>query len=245
MTLIVEKPLDCDRLNIEDLLKPGIFIDSGSRGIQRFTREALQGLEKSSDEQKAMRLFEVVRDKIRYDPYSFSVEPEQYRASIVADAEAAFCVPKAILLTACLRAAGIPAAIGFADVRNHLNSEKLKAAMKTDMFVYHGYVQLWLGENSYKVTPAFNTELCERFGVKPLNFDGHSDALFHEFDAKGQRHMEYVLDHGIFSDVPIETLFTAYRQTYSGFADDVDERRSSDDDKAFAPSKPKPPQGDV
>ena len=108
--------------------------------------------------------------------------------------------------------------------------------MKTDLFVYHGYVQLWLGEKSYKVTPAFNSELCERFGVKPLCFDGRSDALFHEFDAHGQRHMEYVADHGIFADVPIETLFAVYRKTYPGFSDDASDRGKANADAAFAAS---------
>ncbi|MEQ9520805.1 MAG: transglutaminase family protein [Parvibaculum sp.] len=234
MSLIAERPLDCACLKIEALLKPGVFIDSGSEAVQRFTGEALQKLEEPSDEQRAIHLFNTVRDSIRYDPYAFSVQPEQYRASVIAEAEAAFCVPKAILLTASLRAAGIPAAVGFADVRNHLNSEKLKAAMKTDLFVYHGYVQLWLGEKSYKVTPAFNSELCERFGVKSLCFDGRSDALFHEFDTHGQRHMEYVADHGIFEDVPIETLCAVYRKNYLGFSDDASDRGKADADTAFA-----------
>ena len=103
--------------------------------------------------------FEAVRDGIRYDPYTFELSPDAYRASVVAGAESAFCVPKAILLTACLRAVGIPAALGFADVRNHLNTPKLTELMQTDLFIYHGYVQLWLDGRPYKVTPAFNMEL--------------------------------------------------------------------------------------
>ena len=76
------------------------------------------------------------------------------------------------MLTAALRAAGIPAAVGFADVKNHLNSPKLADLMGTDLFIYHGYVALWLNGRMFKVTPAFNTELCERFGVRQLIFDG-------------------------------------------------------------------------
>ena len=69
---------------------------------------------------------------------------DDYRASRIAGEAIEFCVPKAILLTAALRAAGIPAAVGFADVRNHLNSPKLAELMGTDLFIYHGYVALWL-----------------------------------------------------------------------------------------------------
>ena len=105
---------------------------------------------------------------------------------------------------------GIPAAVGFADVRNHLNSPKLSDLMGTDLFIYHGYVALWLDGRMIKVTPAFNTELCQRFGVRELIFDGEHDALFHEFDTSDHRHMEYVNDRGWFADPPIAQLLRSF-----------------------------------
>jgi hypothetical protein len=95
-----------------------------------------------------------------------------------------------------------------------LNSPKLADLMGTDLFIYHGYVALWLDERLFKVTPAFNTELCERFGVRQLIFDGKSDALFHEFDTSSHRHMEYVNDRGWFADPPIGQLLRDFRTTY-------------------------------
>jgi hypothetical protein len=53
-----------------------------------------------------------------------------------------------------------------------------------------------------------------RFGVRQLIFDGRSDALFHEFDASNQRHMEYVNDRGWFADPPIERLLEDFRAAY-------------------------------
>src|SRR5690606_13529708 len=196
------------------LLAPGHYVDSESESIGRFVTEALAGLGEADDRAKAVRLFEAVRDGLRYDPYTISFDPEDYRASAVLRQGSAFCVPKAILLTACLRRAGIPAAVGFADVRNHLNSPKLAELMGTDVFHHHGYVQLWLGDESHKVTPAFNMELCERFGVKPLIFDGHSDALFHEADASGRRHMEYVRERGLFADAPVAEILDDFAKAY-------------------------------
>lgn len=194
---------------------PSRFVESDSVEVQDFVSSALRDLPADAiDRDKAIRLFEAVRDGIRYDPYCFALDEDSYRASRIAGAEAAFCVPKAILLAACLRAAGIPAALGFADVRNHLNTPKLQELMGTDLFIYHGYVQLWLDDEVYKVTPAFNIELCERFGVKPLVFDGHHDALFHEFDEKNNRHMEYVNDRGLFFDAPITEFLSVFRETY-------------------------------
>jgi len=194
---------------------PTYFVNSDSPEVQQFVARALRHLpDGASRTDKAVRLFEAVRDGIRYDPYTFALTVDAYRASTIAGAEATFCVPKAILLAACLRAVDIPAALGFADVRNHLNTPKLQELMGTDLFVYHGYVQLWLNGKTYKITPAFNMELCERFGVKPLIFDGKRDALFHEFDIRDQRHMEYVNDRGLYVDAPMEEFLRVFKDTY-------------------------------
>ncbi len=209
-------PMTTDLSPDEQLyLRPTHYIDSDSREIQAFCDAALAGMGPATSKTGlAIRLFEAVRDGVRYDPYTFALDAPSYRASAIAGMEAAFCVPKAILLTACLRAAGIPAAVGFADVKNHLNTPKLAELMGTDLFIYHGYVQLWLDGRPFKVTPAFNMALCRRFGVKPLEFDGHHDALFHDFDQNGRRHMEYVNDRGIFADPPIEEFLGVFRETY-------------------------------
>ncbi len=59
-----------------------------------------------------MRLFDAVRDEVRYDPYTLSTDPGDYRASAVLVAGKAYCVPKAILLTAAARAATYPVLTG-------------------------------------------------------------------------------------------------------------------------------------
>ncbi len=197
-----------------ELLQPTGFVDSDSAPVRDFAARALQGVEGSSDTARAIRLFDVVRDQIRYNPFNVGTTEGEYRASHIAGMPSNYCVPKAILLTAALRASGIPAAVGFADVRNHLNSPKLAELMGTDLFIYHGYVALWLDGRMFKVTPAFNTEMCQRFGVRQLTFDGASDALFHEFDVENHRHMEYVNDRGWFADPPIPALLQDFRVLY-------------------------------
>ena len=57
-----------------------------------------------------------------------------------------------------------------------------------------------------KAAPAFNIELCTRFGVLPTEFDGRSDAIFQPYDARDRRHMEYVKDHGCWSDFPYDKV---------------------------------------
>jgi transglutaminase-like putative cysteine protease len=195
-------------------LVPTEFVDSDSSEVRDFVACSLEGIGNLSETETAIRLFDAVRDRIRYNPFDVGTTEDDYRASRIAGKPSNYCVPKAILLTAALRAAGIPAVVGFADVRNHLNSPKLADLMGTDLFIYHGYVALWLDGRRFKVTPAFNTEMCERFGVRQLVFDGKSDALFHEFDTSSQRHMEYVNDRGWFADPPIGRLLRDFRTTY-------------------------------
>jgi transglutaminase-like putative cysteine protease len=123
-------------------------------------------------------------------------------------------VTKAALLAAAARAAGIPARLGFADVRNHLSTQRMRDTMSTDVFVWHGYTELWLEGAWRKATPAFNIELCDRFGLLPLDFDGRSDSIYHPFDTSGQRHMEYLRDRGSFADVPLARIVADFRAVY-------------------------------
>jgi len=98
-------------------------------------------------------------------------------------------------LTALARSVGIPARLGFADIRNHLAPKNLIEIMETNMFVYHGYSELWLNEKWVKATPAFNVEMCNKFDLKPVEFNGVTDAVFHERNEKGDLHIEYIKYH--------------------------------------------------
>jgi transglutaminase-like putative cysteine protease len=123
-------------------------------------------------------------------------------------------VQKSVALTAAARAAGIPSRLGFADVRNHLSTERLRAAMGTDLFIWHGYSTFFVGGRWTKASCAFNAELCARFGVPPLDFDGTNDALLHPYDGDGSRYMEYVSDRGVYTDLPLEEMLADLSATY-------------------------------
>lgn len=163
---------------------------------------------------RAVRLYYAVRDGLRYDPYAADSSAAGLRASAVLASGRGYCVSKAGLLTAAARAAGIPARPGFADVRNHLATPRLLEMMRTDVFYYHGYTELWLDGRWVKATPAFNVELCERFGVAPLEFDGRADSIFHPFDNSGRQHMEYIRDRGPRDDMPVDEIRAAMREYY-------------------------------
>ena len=121
---------------------------------------------------------------------------------------------KSVALTAAARAAGIPSRLGFADVKNHLQSERLKEAMGTDLFIWHGYSTFFVGGRWTKASCAFNAELCERFGVAPLDFDGTHDALLHPFSGDGSQYMEYVNERGTYADLPLKEMLADLSETY-------------------------------
>jgi len=161
-----------------------------------------------------VNLYYAVRDQIRYNPYAFSLDPETLKASHALAAGESYCVPKALLLAACARHCGIPARIGLADVRNHLSTPRLIEMLRSEVFAMHGYTELFLGGKWVKATPAFNLALCRLFKVAPLEFDGHTDSVFHPFNAEGERYMEYLVDHGQFDDLPVELFFAHLRRCY-------------------------------
>lgn len=168
--------------------------------------------------EQAVRLFYAVRDSIRYDPYKIDLTMDGMKASTTLSTGRGWCVSKAILLAACCRAIGIPARLGFADVRNHLSTERLRHRMRTDIFYWHGYTEIFLEGKWVKATPAFNIELCKKFRLLPLEFDGVNDSLYHPFDTEGNRHMEYVNDRGVYSDLPLDEIIKTFREEY-GFAE--------------------------
>ena len=118
------------------------------------------------------------------------------------------------MLGALARLNGIPSRLGLADVKNHLSSQALIDWLRSDIFVMHGYIELFLDGKWVKATPAFDKYLCEKMDVLPLEFNGKDDSIFHEFNGEGERHMEYINDHGVFDDVPfdfiVRSVMTAY-----------------------------------
>ena len=196
---------------MSEYLQSGRFVDSAHPAVARFTAEHARG---SGQRAVAVSLYYAVRDLIRYNPFQNFHLDAAYRGSACLERNEGWCVPKAALLAACARAAGIPARVGYADVKNHLTTPQLTEKMGTDLFVYHGFSELLIDGTWVKATPAFNRGLCEKFRVRPLEFDGRSDSLFHPFDEDNRRHMEYVRERGSYADVPADEIRRAFSELY-------------------------------
>jgi transglutaminase-like putative cysteine protease len=192
-------------------LGPTALIDSDHPDVIAFAERHGSGADHTA---RAVSLYYAVRDGFRYDPYRVDLSIEGMRASAVLSLGHGWCVTKAALLAAACRAIGIPARVGYADVRNHLSTERMRETMQTDLFLWHGYTDIQLDGAWRKATPAFNLSLCERFGLLPLEFDGREDSIYHPFDRHGNRHMEYVHQRGSFDDMPLQQIVDDFRRVY-------------------------------
>ena len=125
---------------MDDLLSAARFIDSDVPAIKAFANAVTAGADEEKD--KVLRLYRAIRDDIVYDPYVNISDPSNFQASGVLASGRGFCIGKAALLAAATRAIGVPARVGYADVRNHLTSRRLYERIKTDIFIWHSYADL-------------------------------------------------------------------------------------------------------
>jgi transglutaminase-like putative cysteine protease len=197
---------------MDKYLEPTYFIDSDSDLVQTTASDLVSSL--VDIKQKAIKLFYWTRDKIKYDAYSLSSLKRQYKASKIIQEKKGWCVQKAIVLTALARAVGIPARLHFADIRNYQTPDKLKTTIGTDIFLYHGYTDFYLNGKWVKATPAFNKELCEKFGYNAVEFDGIHDAILPEKTLKDERYVEYLMDRGTNHDLPFKEIFKTFYEKY-------------------------------
>ena len=195
------------------------MVESDHPDIRRFAEQNSKSGAPAID--NAVSLYYAVRDGFRYDPYSIDLSERGLSATHVLTSGRGWCVNKAVLLAACCRAIGIPARLGYADVRNHLSTERMRKQMGTDLFVWHGYTSILLNDKWMKATPAFNVELCEKFRLRPIEFTGLEDSIYHPFDLDGQKHMEYVTFRGEFTDVPLEQILEDMDKYYPKLKHDI------------------------
>lgn len=197
---------------MEKYLKAGIYTDSDHPDIIKYTQKNTLGI--SDPKQQVIALYKAVRDDFKYNPYRVILKPHAMKASYLLTKNDGYCVEKSNLFAACVRSLGIPSRLGYGNVRNHLGTNKIEEMLKTDLLVFHGYTEVFLNNKWIKATPVFNIELCEKYGVEALEFDGENDSVFQESDKKGNPFMDYVFDHGTFEDLPFERFVTEMRTHY-------------------------------
>lgn len=189
---------------MEEYLKPTSIVDSDHPLVKDKAQEITKGQKEVIE--KARSLFYFVRDHIRYNPYLPRYLPEHFRASNTLARGEGFCIQKASLLVALSRAVGIPARFHFVILRNHVLPEKIAELLVSNVIPDHGFVEFYLDGRWVGATPAFDLEMCQKYGIIPVEFDGRNEAKFHSHTQDGKLHIEYILDRGTYTDVPIEEI---------------------------------------
>ncbi|WP_396587049.1 transglutaminase family protein [Bermanella sp. R86510] len=207
---------------MQSYLEATEFFDFNHPEVQQLSAQVVNP--EMGDKEKAVALYYAVRDGVKYNPYVFSDQAKSLSASYCLEHKESYCIPKAVLLGAVCRLNGIPSRLGLADVKNHLSSEALIKWLRSDVFVMHGYIELYINGRWVKATPAFDKTLCERMGVAPLEFNGEEDSVFHEFNGDGHRAMEYLADHGQFDDVPFDFIVQSVVKAYPHLTQDIHKR---------------------
>jgi hypothetical protein len=197
---------------MEKFLRATFFIESDNVKV----REQAHNLGRYCDDdyERAVRLFRFVRDGISYSLHGSPLEKERYRASATLTRGYGFCIQKAVLLAAMLRAVSIPAALIFANIRNQLISEAISEPMRSDTFIYHCYNNIFLGGKWVKAVCAFDQEICKRLNVPLVEFTGREDAIFPTALADGRKFVTYLRHRGIYDDVPFEEMMSEWGRFY-------------------------------
>jgi transglutaminase-like putative cysteine protease len=196
----------------ERFLEPTAVIDCDHPAVRAKSGELTEGKEDTI--QKARSLFYFVRDEIKYTIYVSRSRPEHFRASNTLSRKEGYCVQKAVLLVALARAAGIPAGLGFARIRNNLLPQKTIDWLGSNIMPFHGYAELHLDGKWVKATPAFDLKLCQKTRTLPVEFDGKNDAIFHPYNQDGELHIEYIKDLGRhYDDLPLDKLLEELIET--------------------------------
>ncbi len=87
-----------------------------------------------------------------------------------------------------------------------------------DLDAIERYTAILIDGQWVKATPAFNIELTERFRLKPLDFDGRADSIYHPFDLDGRAHMEYLRFRGEFAEIPVTEMRDDFARLYPAMA---------------------------
>lgn len=192
--------------------EPGKILLSDDPEVAAQAESIVKGM--TSDAERAQALFYWVRDKIIYNPYSPFSLPEDYRPLTIMKRGEGYCVQKSTLLAAMARSQGIPARLVFADIINYRLSDKLREQMGTNIFSYHGYVEMFIKDKWVSAAPVFEKILCGKLEIFPVEFDGHNNALFHRLDKQGRVHIEYINYHGVYDDIPLDEIMKAWEKVY-------------------------------
>ncbi len=197
---------------MEEYLKCTEVIDCDAKYVKEKAQALTEGLETARE--KAVALYYFARDEIKHNPYAPMQVRENYKATVTLERGSGTCEHKAVVLVALCRAAGIPARLGYVDIRDHLLSEKFRQMIGGDnLLIQHGYVEIYIDGKWIHACPAYDLATCQKAGFVPVDFDGINNAKDSPYNQEGKPHIEHVKDHGHYADFPWDEIVN-YRKEW-------------------------------
>lgn len=201
---------------MQEYLKASLEIDCNHPAIKELSQTLTQNCHTDSD--KAVNLFNYVRDECHYNMYATTGEREAYRSSAILKSGQGWCLQKAVLLTSLGRAAGIPSRLILVAIRNHKSPPEAVELMGTNVFFPHAYNHFFLDGHWVKAAATFDREICERILVPTVEFDGIHDAILPATDLNGQPYIDYLEEYGYFAEIPWEIIIENSYKLYGEIA---------------------------
>ena len=187
-------------MNPASSLKPSYCIDSDAKNIREKATRLTAHL--SGARAKARRLFDYVRDEIRYNFGPAVYEPSHFKASHTLELGNGFCMQKAALYAALCRASGIPARIGFQHLIDYKIVGPFFDMLGGNELMNHGMNAVYLEGRWLAVDATLDRALCERKSYRLVEFDGRHDALLPKTDHTGKPHFTIRRQKGFYNDTP-------------------------------------------
>lgn len=181
-------------------MRPTRLIESDDPLVVETARSVTSGC--TTDRERAIALFEFVRDEITYDFAPEIRERDDLKATRTLQRRDGACTPKAVALASLLRAVGIPAMVAFQEIRDHKLTGRYVELNGSQIIRMHGLNAVHLDGRWLKVDATLDAGLVRRKDYRLVEFDGCSDALLPVTDLAGKPHFEVTIEYGSFPDVP-------------------------------------------
>lgn len=193
---------------LEDFLVSAEGIQCAEPEVRELARRVARG--SANEVEAARRLFDYVRDTVRYSVRVPFERMEDYLALNTLARGAGYCVQKSALLCTLARALGIPSRLGFADIINHQLPDGILEITGGDVIYYHCFLEWYVGGRWLKVTPSFDRRLTEERGWRLVEFDGEHDAMLPATTLDGSEHITYTAYHGWRLELPLSEMMDAW-----------------------------------
>jgi transglutaminase-like putative cysteine protease len=187
-------------------VKPGYCVDSDAPAVRNITAKLTARCRDARE--RARRLFDFVRDEIRYNFAPDVHQRRDFKASHTLELGNGFCMQKAALYAALCRASGIPARIGFQDLVDYKITGQFRELMGTNELSGHGMNAVYLDGRWLAVDCTLDRGLVERKNYRLVEFDGLHDALLPKTDRAGKPHFEILKQRGFYNDTPLFAIRT-------------------------------------